>query len=158
MRSPVRRSRLGCIARWTGVSVCAVLVITWVLSGWWGAARWGLNIGVGWTLSVEWGTLGVSLNNAPGMGRGPRWELHRVGGPRWYWIPDHNYTKITPGIWCDSWLLPLWIPFIVAAPPTAFLWRRHLVTRRSPGSCAKCGYSLADLPPGSVCPECGAAP
>lgn len=29
--------------------------------------------------------------------------------------------------------------------------------RRDPGICGRCGYDLAGLPRGSVCPECGRA-
>ena len=48
--------------------------------------------------------------------------------------------------------VPLWFVAVLPALPTAWLWyidRRHL------GQCAKCGYDLAGLAPGSMCPECG---
>jgi hypothetical protein len=62
-------------------------------------------------------------------------------------------------IWAFRWahsniLLPLWIPFLLVALPTAFLWRR---TRRvPPGHCHKCRYDLTGNTTG-ICPECGAA-
>lgn len=48
--------------------------------------------------------------------------------------------------------LPLSIPFIALAIPTAFLW--YLDRPRKTG-CKKCGYSLEGLPAASPCPECG---
>ena len=48
--------------------------------------------------------------------------------------------------------VPLWIPFVIVAIPTAFLfWREH---RHVPGHCQKCGYSLTGNVSG-VCPEYG---
>ncbi|MBI4581439.1 MAG: hypothetical protein HY718_17180 [Planctomycetes bacterium] len=49
--------------------------------------------------------------------------------------------------------LPLWIPFLLVASPTIFLWwvdRRRI----QPGHCRKCGYNLTGNVSG-VCPECG---
>jgi hypothetical protein len=50
-------------------------------------------------------------------------------------------------------VIPLWIPFLLFAMPTAFLWwldRRRI----SPGHCRQCGYNLTGNLSG-VCPECG---
>jgi hypothetical protein len=49
--------------------------------------------------------------------------------------------------------VPLWLPLIVLAIPTAILWwldRR----RRLPGHCRRCGYNLTGNVSGR-CPECG---
>jgi hypothetical protein len=49
-------------------------------------------------------------------------------------------------------ILPLWIPFLLVAIPTGFLFWRD---RRIPcGHCQKCGYNLTGNTSG-VCPECG---
>ncbi len=54
--------------------------------------------------------------------------------------------------------LPLWIPFLLFAVPTMYLWWMYLwwADRRCipPGHCRKCGYNLTGNVSG-VCPECG---
>jgi hypothetical protein len=52
--------------------------------------------------------------------------------------------------------IPLWIPLLLASGSTLFAWRRDRRGARA-GCCARCGYSLAGLPPVAVCPECGRA-
>ena len=51
--------------------------------------------------------------------------------------------------------LPLWLPFLIFALPTAILWYRdRRLHRRATGQCETCGYNLT----GNVsnkCPECG---
>ena len=49
--------------------------------------------------------------------------------------------------------LPLWIPFLLIALPTAWLWHRDR-RRIRPGCCLRCGYDLTGNTSG-VCPECG---
>ncbi len=48
--------------------------------------------------------------------------------------------------------LPLWIPFVTLAIPTAILWWRE--RRVQPGHCRQCGYDLTGNVSGR-CPECG---
>jgi len=49
-------------------------------------------------------------------------------------------------------ILPLWIPFLVVAVPTTYLWWTD--RRIPPGHCQNCGYNLTGNVSG-VCPECG---
>ena len=49
--------------------------------------------------------------------------------------------------------IPLWIPLVVVAISTGFLWRRERKRPRS-GHCRSCGYNLTGNVSG-VCPECG---
>ena len=48
--------------------------------------------------------------------------------------------------------LALWIPLLLIAAPTAWLWRTD--QRAKPWQCPKCRYDLRGLD-GGVCPECG---
>ena len=48
--------------------------------------------------------------------------------------------------------VPVWIPFLAFAVPTAFLWYRD--RRPSKGHCQQCGYDLTGNVSGK-CPECG---
>ena len=53
--------------------------------------------------------------------------------------------------------IPLWMPLGVTAGTTvALLYRDRRRGRPGPEDCRECGYSLADLPAGTRCPECGA--
>lgn len=49
-------------------------------------------------------------------------------------------------------VLPLWLPFLLAAIPTAFLLLRD--RHRQLNHCRSCGYNLTGNVSG-VCPECG---
>jgi hypothetical protein len=54
----------------------------------------------------------------------------------------------------NLFIVPLWIPFLLIAAPTAWLWWRD--SRVPPGHCRACRYDLTGNTSG-VCPECGAA-
>ena len=50
------------------------------------------------------------------------------------------------------WAVPLWLPLLLIAAPTAYLW--YTDRRAKPWQCAKCRYDLRGIE-GGVCPECG---
>lgn len=54
---------------------------------------------------------------------------------------------------------PIWQPLAVALLATATAWWLDTLARRRgrPGLCPTCQYDRTGLPPGAVCPECGAA-
>lgn len=53
--------------------------------------------------------------------------------------------------------VPLWSILAVVAAPTAWFWYRdrRSLRRAEVGCCPACGYDLAGLGAGAVCPECG---
>jgi len=68
----------------------------------------------------------------------------------------------------DQWSLPMewgvqvpgWVPVLIVTCIAGSGWYYAAAARRRAGVglCAKCGYSLAGLPPGGPCPECGVTP
>jgi len=71
---------------------------------------------------------------------------------RWMWWP--SWTQRPWGVW--NLLLPYWIPTLLCLTTFALLFRVDRRERRlaRAGHCV-CGYSLAGLASGAVCPECG---
>ena len=80
--------------------------------------------------------------------------LSRSGRIKLRWTPYFERLKNAPPFARTRYtiILPLWIPFLIAGIPTAFLWWRD--GRIPKGHCQKCGYSLTGNKSG-VCPECG---
>ena len=66
------------------------------------------------------------------------------------WLPTYTFGSV-PGTW-EQVSVPLWIPLLLLAIPTAYLW--HTDRRAKPWQCPKCRYDLRGLD-GGVCPECG---
>lgn len=60
-------------------------------------------------------------------------------------------TQYVPGLGRIT-LIPLWLPFLLYAIPTALLWRRN--RRPGPDDCQNCGYNMTGNVSGK-CPECG---
>ena len=65
------------------------------------------------------------------------------------WMPWQS-PGVKPGL--GLVFVPLWLPLLLIAAPTAWLWRTD--RRAKPWQCAKCRYDLRGLD-GGVCPECG---
>ena len=71
--------------------------------------------------------------------------------PSWpRWLPVLAQSQYSTDV-----SVPLWIPFLLVATPTAFLWWRDR-RRIPPGHCQRCGYDLTGNVSGT-CPECGKA-
>ncbi len=144
-------------SKWSGVTLCVLLFALWLASGWnfmrflWYSERWAYVIDVhngGCLVAIPSAAVkawadddqsGLSIEG-------------RVFG--WDWKYFH-FEKYGSGA---QWIgFPLWLPFLLIALPTGFLfWSDH--RRRMHGGvgcCAKCGYSLTGNTSGK-CPECGA--
>ena len=152
----VRRRRVG---KWAGLSASAVVAVCWSASILWSASysrtvarkyrsgplpffeAWSIGQGCivydyDWMSRHRNAPLGWSMVWSPGM---PQWKYH-------VWMDSNHDTHEE---------FPLWIPFMLFATPTAFLFwldRRP----RPPHCCQACGYDLTGNTSG-VCSECGAA-
>ena len=89
----------------------------------------------------------------------PGWKVGRVGDLLIRWWPMIHTIRWWPTIDTSPpakfsvVTIPLWIPLVVVAIPTGFLWRRER-RRTPPGHCPHCRYNLTGNVSG-VCPECG---
>jgi hypothetical protein len=136
---------------WTGLAVCVLLLIVDVASVWWDAS---------WTsqpqdrnVSVHHGQ--IELWTGGGVLRfpaNPGWWVFCLRTPSIRWWPTIQTVPNPPVGPVISVGIPLWIPLVVVAIPTGFLWRRN--RRPPPGHCPRCRYNLTGNVSG-VCPECG---
>jgi hypothetical protein len=97
------------------------------------------------------------------------WNPRRTDGvwPWQGWRPVWNRSWTTDRLWglprrsrgaFAGWpivTVPLGPP-AVALAASGGVCLLATIRRRRPGRCRACGYDLAGLAPGSVCPECGA--
>ena len=94
------------------------------------------------------------------------------GGVATYVYAPKSDVRIRTGLSAQSWEwhwgvwwhfgqnarrvdIPLWCPALVLGLLAGGVEWRHRRRGRDPGLC-RCGYSLAGLPAGGACPECGA--
>ena len=146
-----RRDRARRFLKWAGLMLCALLLIVWVASYWivlypkWlkEDCTWFIGLGHGY---VECYYPAGVLTYQSGMLFG------RVMGLRPTWLPVVQRIATVGGASCWYVGVPLWLPFLALAGPTAMLWHRD--RRPPPGHCRNCGYNLTGNTSGR-CPECG---
>src|SRR5262249_1339956 len=142
------------VAKWSGLLTCAVILLAFAISQKW---------------SLEWvGSDNPEFELMRGAVRvawlAPDWHVVPHDGepqPRWILASDYEGSPLAP-IWCPQLvteqslrgaIVPLWIPFLIFAIPTAIIWYRDC-RRIPPGHCPHCGYNL-NLNVSGQCPECG---
>jgi hypothetical protein len=151
------------VVKWVGCIACILIAGAWACSllfnmhytsRAFGASLWrGTLILSHW----PWHGDGLLIRVAPIK---PTWTVDILdfakndpnGGGLPEWSPV-RFSYIRSGRFAWFFYLPLWVPFLLAAFPTAvLLW---LDRRRIPPHCCQsCGYDLTGNVSG-VCPECG---
>ena len=144
------------VAKWAGLVAVLTVAALFVLSvsGWLGvlvvseAASGG---DASWHVMFAPGAIVFLWDSWPFSPEPPtRWQVvWDMAGP-FMWKP--SVRKLLPSGTLLMLVLPLWIPLLVLALPTAWLFQRD--RRPPPGHCAKCGYNLHGLTE-PRCPECG---
>ena len=155
-----RPSRLRRALKWSGLAACVLLVGLWGFS-WWRWVWWNSASSVPmYRAGLYDGLFAVSHHGVPVYAnalalpgtRGVNYDRpHRPLAQRWTpCLVDERGTPF-PSLAIG---VPLWIPTLLIATPTALLWWRD---RRGFGRacCPRCGYDLAGLAKGAPCPECG---
>lgn len=140
-----RQSRLRRIIKWGGtlasVAMTFLIISPWCISWSSGGGHCRIAAGAGGA-GVGWCSQQACCF-LPGLSYEHCDELN----PRTWWFDYYDGSV--------SYLhLPLWVPLLLVALPTAFLWWRD--RRVPPGHCLQCGYDLTGNTSG-VCPECGRA-
>lgn len=145
-----KRSRTRRILKWGGFIACVLIVVAWG-----GTLYW--VVGYFWDGGgAAVGESGVCFYRICGRSGG-YWRVTSTLLPFRRILPQvrssRGRTPATSGITVTRVCVPLWLPFLIAATPTAFLfWRDY--RRYPPGHCQSCGYNLTGNESGR-CPECG---
>jgi len=177
MKKTKWRQRLRGTFKWGGVMLCMLLFALWLASGWWGYSLTrltgtdspstpGYYRDQAWEIGISSGRITVQRTPAVEYGANPEWfwswswneprsTIHAPssGAPHWLWRFDHATFQMRVNGPQFYWI-PLWLPFLLIALPTGFLfWSDHRRRMRA-GCCGKCGYDLTGNSSGT-CPECG---
>ena len=148
-----RRSRVRRNSKWAGLVVCGLLVVAWGLSTW-RITSWTTPDGSG-RLTASGGALSyLSTKGFIAVERGT-WHTEKPHRITVFWRPSLQ-REIALGQGLPPLLhsrLPLWIPFLIVAIPTAILFYQDR-RRPGPGCCQACAYDLTGNTSGR-CPECG---
>ena len=141
------------MVKWSGAAVTLLLLVLWIWSGWWSV---GFMTPAGGAASISSGSVFIAH---PLLGEPIEEFLWSGFAPHTlqfnWWFQSGKY--VNGG---DCFSVPLWLPASISLLATAIAWPLIplLVRRAREGACPACGYDLAGLAPGAVCPECGKQP
>ena len=147
-----RLPRLRAVMKWSGVTLCVLIFALWLVSGFRVVvlAKWNGRCLI--QCSASAGVLWCAFRDNP-YGRSPDpaefayWFAFPRKEPGWTW-------PIRPAVWATGGFTPLYLPFLLIALPTGFLFYSDRKVRS--GLCAVCRYDLRGLPETTTrCPECG---
>ena len=134
------------IAKWIGMATCSMLLFALVASYFGGV--WVASLAHRCSVGVADCAIWISLRDSS---FDDEWRFVAFPSEKrmsfWSFSLDDENPNSHVLI-----VLPLWIPLLAIAIPTAWLWRRD--RRHPPGHCRKCGYDLTGNVTG-VCSECG---
>lgn len=129
------------IFKWVGTVACVLFVLSGMACLRWYASVRGANWWIsaaGGAIHAAWWSGGAAVSVSPSLETGVAYEHWRDSWQAWsdfgLWPRDRSPA---PTIRCVT--LPLWIPFVLIAAPTAALWRMER-RRARPGHCRKCSY------------------
>ena len=146
MPPPSRTRRM---LKWTGVVILFCLMASWAVSLLSRVLYWGSPA----SFVLESGYVAVFENEFPFRGFRWAWKGISIGpGLSGLGLNLPDWTIGPKQVW--RIFVPLWIPFLLIAAPTAWLFHRDR-RRIPPGHCLRCGYDLTGNTSG-VCSECGA--
>ena len=152
-RKKPRRRRLCGTCKWGGVTLCVLLFALWLGSGWWTLAFNRHSAGeTDMILYVNYGGLSLTRSYSPftptffGLAEGITFDHHDL---RWGWRVSGRWDS--PNDWTVR--IPFWLPFLLIALPTGWLFWSDYCRRGRVGCCERCGYDLKGNTTGR-CPEC----
>ena len=149
----MRRRRWRTAVLWIGCTLCVLIAVAFVVSGWW---TWGLQIPMpyGPAVAVSSGACDVIITDQWSavfmVGRDGTSPPPFFSGP---WLPCwHSWNHWGASSNHPYIAVPLYAVFLAVAVPTLLAWR-YWPQPAKPGHC-RCGYDLTGNVSG-VCPECG---
>jgi hypothetical protein len=157
-----KRARANRTARWAATAVCFLLAGAALISFWricivqyWDEHQNEVRIRAA---RIVDGGLVLSRDTRPLTAFSPLGWHANATFPNPHYFEYYAWVRTDPRGWVS---IPLWIPLLLVAPPTALLWRSALRERRRAmvGRCPACGYDLAGIAKPiepTTCPECGA--
>jgi len=146
----IRFPLLRALVKWGGLLICVMIPALWVFSVCY-AIKWThFRQGLVEQFSILAGCFLYSNSPlASSSVAADGWSFSSVGEPRWV-------LYLMPGVGRSSFRLPLWVPLVLIAIPTASLFILDRRQRSHNRCCHSCRYDLRGLPPTTPkCPECG---